>query len=193
MSDTKGQKNAWDALREENERLKTENLLWQESHTLLKMDYNNARAALDERGDEVTRDEFAKLLERGPLIQALAAFDALQAERDALEAEIQRVMLERDEALAAMNADVADVVLAKCAAEAEVERWQRQTADSAALVESLHRTLDEAKVERWNEGVEATIERLREYWDDGPQGNAYEAAELVMLRDLLIPTMRAKP
>jgi len=48
MSDTKGQKNAWDALREENERLKTENLLWQEGHTLLKMDYSNAIAALDE-------------------------------------------------------------------------------------------------------------------------------------------------
>jgi len=55
MSDTKGQKNAWDALREENERLKAENLLWQESHTLLKMDYNNALAALDEaRGALVT-------------------------------------------------------------------------------------------------------------------------------------------
>jgi len=55
------------------------------------------------------------------------------------------------------------------------------------------RELLDAKDAGWNEGVEATIERLRSYWDDGPQGNANEAAELVMLRDLLLAAPPAEP
>jgi len=58
---------------------------------------------------------------------------------------IDRLTAQRDEALAAMNADTADVVLAKCVAESEV-----------------HRLLEENEVlGRWHHEAVEEIERLR--------------------------------
>ena len=50
---------------------------------------------------------------------------------------IDRLTNQRDEALAAMNADTADVVLAKCVAEAEVHRLEEENARLKARLSDL--------------------------------------------------------
>ena len=66
---------------------------------------------------------------------------------------IDRLTAQRDEALAAMNADTADVVLAKCVAESEVHRLEEENERLRAQVDTLTDV-----IERMGTAAEARID-----------------------------------
>lgn len=108
------------------------------------------------------------------LDEALHDAENETAHREACHEEYVEACRQRDEALAAMNADVADVVLAKCVAEADRDRLTREleAAELAeverdhlhALLRDIYRRLSAASATEanelethWNQAIQACL------------------------------------